>query len=287
MKVVVLLTGSTGYIGQHLLRYWSKQGAREVIRVDRAAGLDLSASGWTSLLPDRKVEVVIHLAQSQRYREFPAGAQDMFRVNVKSTVELLEWARSHGVRRFLLASSGSVYAPRPGKLTETADCAPTSMYAATKLSAEYLTQPYSAFFEIVIVRLFTVYGMGQRQMLIADMIERVEKGKEIRLAGGAGIYLTPVFVEDCVKALSVLAAAPLEESLNILNVAGDEVLSLGEIVAMLAAKLEKDPVIIKTDDQPGYLCGDNTRLKVYYDNFMPFADGLELTLRNQRRSLLR
>ena len=57
------------------------------------------------------IDGVLHLAQSHAYRDFPAGAVDMFRVNVASTASLLEYARRAGASRFYLASTGSVYEP--------------------------------------------------------------------------------------------------------------------------------------------------------------------------------
>jgi UDP-glucose 4-epimerase len=283
MKSRILITGSTGYIGRNLLRYWLEHGKGDVVRVDRSTGFELAVSGWTRHLHEREVDVVVHLAQSRRYREFPAGAQDMFRVNVASTLELLEWAREHGVRRFIFASTGTVYASSTKKVTETAECEPASMYAATKLSAEHLIRPYGAFFEIVIARLFAVYGPRQRQTLIADMTERIRTGKEISLAAGVGMSLTPLFIEDCVKVFSCLEMAPLANTITILNVAGDEVIGLDGVVAQIASQLHKQPMIRVTDDKPKYLCADNTRLKAYYrDSFVPFSTGLELTLRNNR-----
>jgi nucleoside-diphosphate-sugar epimerase len=279
MKPVVLLTGSTGYIGQNIVRLWSQQHELVTVCIDRLTGFDFSEPEWKVRLPERHVDIVIHLAQSRRYREFPAGAQDMFRVNVVSTVELLEWARTHGVRRFVFSSSGSVYVSHAERLTEKAECAPSSMYAATKLSAECLLQPYGRFFEIVIARLFSVYGPDQRHMLIPETIQRVRTGQEIPLAGGAGIYLTPLFIDDCVKAISTLAVTPLEKDSIVLNLAGDEVISLGEIVEQIASRLQVTPVIKNTNEPPKYICADNSSLKAYYRSaLVPFTKGLDLTL---------
>jgi nucleoside-diphosphate-sugar epimerase len=281
MKPTAMLTGSTGYAGQNLLRFWFQQGDWDVVCVDRSTGFDFADHGWEARLPERDVDVVVHLAQSRRYREFPASAQDMFRVNVAGTAALLEWARRHRVKRFLFASTGTVYVPRAGKLTESAECAPTSMYAATKLCAELLMQPYSDFFEVVIARLFGVYGPGQRQMLIADTIRKVRAGQEILLAGGVGIYLTPLFIDDCVKVLSALAVVPLEKACTVVNVAGDDLLSLGEIIHEIADQLQIRPVIKAMDGLPTYLCGDNARLKAFYrDALLPFRTGLAFMLRS-------
>ncbi len=279
MRMTAILTGATGYIGRHLLHLWQRQGDMEVICLDRSTHFDFAGQGWAAQLPERRVDLVVHLAQSRRYREFPDGAQDMFQVNVASTATLLEWARRHEVQRFVFASSGTVYVPRPGKLAENAERAPASMYAATKLAAELLLEPYREFFETVVARLFGVYGPGLRRMLIADTVEKVRTGAEIRLTGGAGIYITPLFIQDCAKVLNALARARLGPEQRVVNVAGDEILSLSDIVREVGAELDRKPVVTVTDGVPVHLCGDNARLRTLYEEpFLPFRQGLALTL---------
>lgn len=275
----VLVTGSAGLIGRSLVRAWSGSSDWHVLRVERATGFDLSAAGWTQALPAGGADVVIHLAQSGRYRDFPEGADDMFRVNLAATLELLEWSRTHRIGRFLFASTGTVYAPSPVRLKETAETRPASMYAATKLAAELLVQRYAGLFEVVIARLFGVYGPGQSGKLVSEMIERVRTGSPILLAGGVGIRFTPLFLDDTARVFQTLAVAPLAHPSSVLNVSGDEVIGLDQVVKAIGDRLGKAPLTTLTADEPNSLCGDNTCLKAYYrDGFVPFARGLELTL---------
>jgi nucleoside-diphosphate-sugar epimerase len=253
--------------------------------VDRTTGFDFSVSGWVDRLPDRKIDVIIHFAQSKRYNDFPNGARDVFQVNVASTFELLEWARTHGVKRFVFASSGTVYVDDCGKLKEDSPSAPRSMYAASKLMAENLIQPYGVLIDVVVLRLFGVYGPGQRQMLIPRMIEHVRLNKEIYLAGGTGIFLTPLFIEDCIKIMSELTWIPVDRGVTVFNLAGDEVLSLGEMVSMIGNKLGIKPQIKFTDEQPRYFCGDNLRLKsVVSWSHTGFDAGIDLTLKSRNNA---
>ncbi len=282
----MLLTGASGFIGSFLYRYFVAQNNWEIIRVDRSHGFDLAVPGWSQSLPDREVDVIIHLAQSSHYRDFPDWAQDIYQVNVASTFELLEWARRQRVKRLVFASTGTVYAASVSPLDESSPCAASSMYAATKLSAEYLLEPYSEFFEIVIARLFGIYGPGQRERLVANLIDKVVQGEEIQLAAGVGIYLTPLFIDDCVKILATLAQTPLRERSVLLNVAGDESLHLAAIVAAIAAHTGKTPVIRRTDEQPKYFSTDNSLLKTYYhEPLLPFKQGIALTIKILREDL--
>lgn len=284
MDRVALITGSTGYIGSRLSRFLEELPDWRVIRVDRTSGYDFSVPGWARRLPEERVDVVFHLAQSRRYREFPEGATDMLRVNVASTLELAEWARSHHVKSFVLASSGTVYAPSENRLTEDAPCHPATMYAATKLSAEHILQPFSDRMDIVIARLFSVYGPGQSGTLIAEMIDRVASGREITLADNAGIYLTPLFVDDCVRILERLTVEFRGRGATLINVAGDHVVSLDKIVSDIEHRLQKKAVTRATQERARWLCADNGCLREFYtEPLVRFEDGIEEALRHVAR----
>lgn len=274
-----LLTGTSGYIGSNLRQYMSTQHYEDLVLVDRSGGFDLSVPGWSRHLPEKNVDVVIHLAQSRRYREFPDGTDDMFQVNVASTFELLEWARKHGAKKFVLASSGTVYVPKPGKLKETSECKPLSMYAASKICAENLVQAYSRFFDVLILRLFGAYGPGQKQRLITETIERVRTGEKIILASGKGIYLTPIFIDDCLKVFDCMTQITTPYPATVINVAGDEVLSLGDIVNVIETELKIKAKTVVTDESPNSLCADISFMRTLYSYPMiTFSAGMEKTL---------
>uniref|UniRef100_UPI0037480321 NAD-dependent epimerase/dehydratase family protein n=1 Tax=Escherichia coli TaxID=562 RepID=UPI0037480321 len=73
----------------------------EWLDVNLSEGLD------TAKLP-RRMDAILHLAQSDRYREFPAGAPDVFRFNVDVPAQLMLWAKTAGVSRAVFASTGTV-----------------------------------------------------------------------------------------------------------------------------------------------------------------------------------
>ena len=260
----ILITGSNGYIGSYLVPKLKKKRGYCIFEAIRENGCNLAQDNWVKNIPRRNFDVIIHLAQSKQYRHFPQGAVDIFNVNVRATFELLEWGRLHGVKRFIFSSTGNVYPLQKRKVVETNPCIPGSMYAVSKLCAEHLIRQYSSFFEACILRIFSVYGPGQQDNLISNIIDRVKKNKSIVLTGNKGIVLTPLFISDCVGAIEKFICAHLINREFICNLAGDELISLAEIVSHITSMLQCKSQIRITNQRSLWLCADNTLMRKFY-----------------------
>jgi nucleoside-diphosphate-sugar epimerase len=265
----ILITGASGFIGSALANALSNDyrvvgiaRKKKQLHNWRYLYADIGSEGFEKLLPN-KVECVIHLAQSREYRSFPDGAADMLRINIDATCKLLEYSRQNGVKQFIYASTANVYGQSTEALTEKCATTPTSFYGATKLSAEHLIKQYSKFFKVDILRLFTVYGFGQESMLIPNLIEQIKVGKTIVLAQNAGIYLSPVYVDDVLRIIRNLIDVSANPGLRLVNVCGDQVVSLGEIVQELEQQLGVKAVIQSNDDSPPRFIGSNAAIKGY------------------------
>ena len=70
--------------------------------------LDLSQNWSTDKLP-RDFDVIIHLAQSSKFRNFPENALDVFNVNINTTAKLLDFAKNNSISKFIYTSSGGIY----------------------------------------------------------------------------------------------------------------------------------------------------------------------------------
>jgi nucleoside-diphosphate-sugar epimerase len=262
--VRVLVTGAGGFVGSHLLERLN--GQYELFPLVRqepeAAGpwvvQDLTKPLNLAALPKR-IDAVIHLAQSPRYREFPNGAKDVYAVNVQSTFELLEYARGAGARMFVLASSGGVYGYSYETLVETSPTKPLNFYLTSKHMAESLVANYQAFFCTVVLRFFFVYGPGQGRMLVPTLIEKVQKGDQISIAGRPGQRINPIHVADAVEVFPPVLE--LGQS-DIFNVAGEEVVSIRDLVAVIE-EATGEPAHVRhvEPEQTGDLVADNSRMK--------------------------
>lgn len=284
----ILVTGATGFIGRNLLPVLVNLGERNMVfaaarRMPNDAhpavnwiAADLSISGWTKNLPDEDFDVIIHLAQSKHYREFPSWAADIFNINVGATVELAEWALRHHVKRFFFASTGNVYGSKECAHREEDRCNPETMYGASKLSAEILLKPFSEFIDVLVLRFFGVYGPGQTDAMLPGVIQRFNAGDEITLAGNIGVRFNPIYVDDCVSAINLLTAAPALTGYEVLNIGGAEFIDLRQVSVLLENFGCKKAVTRITPDRPKQLVGSIEKLRQLYGfaERMPFHEGL-------------
>lgn len=281
----ILITGATGFIGryvgqslaaQHSLFGVTRNPSRSIDFHGLPVIADFSDPRFTEILP-KNIDCVIHLAQSASYRNFPEGAEDMLSINIDATSKLLEWARTTGVKQFIFTSTANVYGKSTQAFTESHQTQPNSFYGASKLAAEYLVQQYHQYFQIDILRCFTVYGPGQSGMLIPDIIERINTGRTITLAGGVGIYLTPIYIRDFCLIIDRLITTQSSENTRVMNVCSDQTTNLSEIVNITQAIIGKPAIIEITDEDPTYFIGKNDRLLNFLNKhqFTNIKTGLE------------
>ncbi|MGH3104117.1 MAG: NAD-dependent epimerase/dehydratase family protein [Gaiellaceae bacterium] len=280
----ILVTGATGFIGSHLLPALTDAGHEVVALARDGRGLagrdaiavveaDLSRPLDRGTIP--AVDAAIHLAQANV--PFPDGARELFRVNLLSTQELLEAAREAGATRFLYTSSGSIYGLGEGAVAEDDPRRATDFYPATKQASEALVRAYAPFFGTTILRPFAPYGPGQNGRLIPGLIGRVRDGRPVTLNGGGRPRLTPIFVDDAVR---VILAALETDGNHLVNLAGDEVVSIRDLGELIGEALDREPVFEDGGSGAGDLIGLNARMHELYSpgRLVPLRDGLRATV---------
>ena len=235
----VLVTGASGFIGARLCRRLEALGA-EVVATSRtpiAAGAsitwrpcDLSDASATQALIDRtRPERLFHLASHVVGTRATSAVPPTVAANLLSTVNLLMAAQQCGCQRVVL--TGSLEEPDPGPAWPV----PSSPYAAAKMAANAYGRMFHALFglPVVILRVFMVYGPGQRDhaKLVPYVITSLLKGEMPRL--GSGLRdIDWVFVDDVVDAFVRAGVAPKAIGATI-DVGSGELVTVRRVVELL------------------------------------------------------
>ena len=276
----VLATGATGFIGTNLVQVLAER--HQVISLGRRraeAAVEHLEVDFGKALEDLVIppgtDAVIHLAQSAHYGEFPGGALDVFRVNVESTMRLLDASVRAGVRWLFLASTGSVYEPYDRTLEESACVSPQSFYSVSKRAAEQIALSYSNELQICIFRLFFPYGPGQSARLVPRLVERIRSGEPVVLSkDGDGFALSLIHVSDVAHLISF---AMERRWTGVINVASDEATTLRGLATAIGAKLQTEPRFVSDARMSCSLVPDLSLLRSLAPEWkaIPLEQGLE------------
>jgi nucleoside-diphosphate-sugar epimerase len=281
----VLVTGASGFVAPHLIRALVARGddvvasARDSERIPEGPGveplpLDLAAPLDDVALP--AVDAIVQLAQANV--PYPERALELYRVNTLSTLGLLDACARTGARRFVHASSGTVYGLGDRPFRESDPVRHHQLYATTKIHAEDLVERYADVLAgAVSLRLFAPYGPGQVNRMVPGIIGRVRDGRAVSLVEGGRPRMNPIYVDDAVGA--ILAALEVDGH-RIVNVAGDEVVTIRDIAEAAGRALGVEPVFEEAGGAAaGDVIGDTTALRAWLGDqpFVPLADGVART----------
>jgi UDP-glucuronate 4-epimerase len=196
----------------------------------------------------------VHLAARAGVRpslEQPALYQ---RVNVEGTVNLLEAARTNGVKKITIASTSSVYGLNSKVPFAESDpiFSAISPYAASKLACEALGHVYHHLYgmDVVMLRFFTVYGQRQRpDLAIYKFARLITAGKPIPVFGDGSAARDYTFISDILD--GIMACTQKEFGFEIFNLGESQIVQLNQMIALLEDALGKKAVIDRQPLQPG------------------------------------
>lgn len=214
----VLVTGSAGFIGKHVIDLLQSKG-HILLPLDKKSGTDiLDLNLLDNWFEWQKPEVVIHLAAQPSLQESWRRADYDARVNIIGTINLLGLCQRYKVKRFVFASTSAVYAPSvSGVYNEASPTGPLTPYGVSKLAAENYIRisriPYT------ILRLGNVYGSGQKPLgenqLIPRALAHIYQGKPFVINGDGEQKRDFVYVEDVADAFLKAVDFNLSQTFNI------------------------------------------------------------------------
>jgi len=176
------------------------------------------------------------------------------RVNVEGTVNLLEAARKHRIKKIIIASSSSVYGVNSRVPFSEGDpiFSAISPYAASKLACEALGHVYHHVYgmDIVMLRLFTVYGPRQRpDLAIRKFTTLIDAGKAIPVFGDGSTERDYTHVADTLE--GIVACTQKEFGFEIFNLGESQTVKLGYLIELIETALGKKAIIDRQPAQPG------------------------------------
>lgn len=293
MKAVV--TGVAGFIGSHIAKRLLKDG-HDVFGID-----DLS-SGYTENIPKGVKWIPEDICKPERYSHFFDNADVVFHnaaskkniclknpcrdmeVNGIGTLKLLTECLAKGVRKFIHASTGSVYGEVIGTIHETTHTKPCSYYGVSKLAGEGYVNLFHHLYvmDTTILRYFHVYGSRQEKNqetggVVAIFSDKIKKGEDITIHGDGTQRRVFTCVEDIVEA-NIKAWEILASKGRTYNCASSEQTDINSLAEMIMTHFDKKVNIKYADALIGDIYNfhvDSSRIKEEIGvSFRPITDVL-------------
>jgi len=274
-----LVTGGAGFIGSHVCErllqdghaVWAlddlnsfyspavkEKNLKEIAALGKPFTFILNnlsdVRALENLFSQVQFDQVIHLAARAGVRPSLDEPEFFQQVNVEGTVNILEAARRHGVKKALLASSSSVYGVN--KKVPFSESDPVfsviSPYAASKLACEALGHVYHYVYgmDVAMLRFFTVYGPRQRpDLAIHKFAKLIQAGKPIPVYGDGSTERDYTYISDIVD--GVFACTQKKFTYEIFNLGESQTVKLSRLIELLETALGKKAIIERLPAQPG------------------------------------
>ncbi len=304
-----LVTGGAGFIGSHVCErllgaghsVWAfddlndfydpqikRRNLRDIQSLSPAfvfvMGDLADRAALNTLFGNVKFDQVIHLAARAGVRPSLAEPALYQRVNVEGTVNVLEAARLHGVKKITIASSSSVYGVNAKVPFSESDpiFSAISPYAASKLACEALGHVYHHIYglDVAMLRFFTVYGPRQRpDLAIHKFAQLISQKQAIPVFGDGRTARDYTYISDIVD--GVLACTQRTFGFEVFNLGESQTVTLSQLIELLEKALGLRAVLDRQPSQPGdvpitYADIAKARARLGYQPRVKIAEGIPL-----------
>ena len=197
--------------------------------------VDISDKSIIERFKDQKFEGLINLAARAGVRASVDNPWVFVDSNVTGTLNLLEICRRTGTKKFVVASTSSIYGSNPPYPTpESASSSePLQPYAASKKGAEAMCHAYHHLYgiDISVVRYFTVYGpAGRPDLALFRFVQWISEGRPVRVNGTGEQSRGFTYIDDIARG-TILALKPL--GYEVINLGGHEVITINDLIKLI------------------------------------------------------
>lgn len=253
-----MITGSESFVGRQLLE-WCQAAGIEAVGVDATPPTrpncfraDIRAKYLSALIPE-DVDAVIHLAALSRHADCADDPARCFDVNVMGTLNVIDAARTRGARQFVFASSEWVYDGVADDLAKDEDACIDitrlrSEYALSKLVGEAILREQYArgFCPTTILRFGIIYGPRPTNWsAVESILHAIKVADEVRV-GSLATARRFVHVRDIVDGIQHAVGL---DGFHVINLEGERLVTLGEVVELGVRLLERRPRVVVTDPE--------------------------------------
>lgn len=256
MSKTVLVTGASGFTGGHLARRLVEEGCtvRALTRrplsdlpgVDAVIGDVRDADSVRRAM--QGVDTVYHIAAL--YRQTNVSDREMRDINACGTENLLEAALQAGVGRFVHCSTVGVHGDCVDIPTrEDSPYNPGDIYQQTKLEGELIAQSYRDRLPVAIFRPAGIYGPGDLRFL--KLVKAIKRKRFVMIGSGETLYQM-VYIDDLVDGMLLCGTHPNAPG-SIYILAGDEIVTLNQLVRLIADVLHVPAPTLRVPLAPVYL----------------------------------
>lgn len=203
--------------------------------------LDISNKSIIDQFKDQHFEGVINLAARAGVRYSVEDPWVYVESNMIGTLNMLEICRQTGAKKFVVASTSSIYGEDPPYPTpESASSSePLQPYAASKKGAEAMCHAYHHLYgiDVSVVRYFTVYGpAGRPDLALFRFVQWISEGLPVRVNGDGEQSRGFTYIDDIARG-TILALKPV--GYEIINLGGHEVITINNLIKLLEEVIGK------------------------------------------------
>jgi nucleoside-diphosphate-sugar epimerase len=279
----VLITGSSGFTGKHILRILKSKSSISKKYIERSTTLVnlLSKQEIYKYIDTYQPHTVLHLAGISN--SFHFDPDHLWQVNTVGTENLMRAFIEHGTKknkRFILASSAAVYAPSQNAIEEDHPTSPNNLYGHSKLAAEKICNSYQDYVKISIIRPFNYTGVGQNpNFIIPKIVQHLKMRSPELILGNLDVSRDFSDVRDVARSYVTLVESP--EHNGTFNFCSGKALKINEIICMLE-ELTRFTIEVKQNeqlirhDEPNLVLGNSLRFdKLFNIKKISFQDTLK------------
>jgi len=207
--------------------------------------LDISNRTIIDHLKEKKFDGVINLAARAGVRFSVGDPWTFVQSNVIGTLNMLELCKETGTKKFIMASTSSIYGEDPPYPTpETASSSePLQPYAASKKGAEAMCHAYHHLYGIDVstLRFFTVYGpAGRPDLAHLRFVQWISEGKPVRVNGNGEDSRGFTYIDDIARG-TILALKPV--GYEVFNLGGHEVITVNNLIKLMEEIIGKKAIV--------------------------------------------